>query len=193
MRQVLVLVLCLVSLIGFAQEKGQLIVGGGLLYQSFNDENQNITTVNRDLAVGPLFGLMIGNQIATGIRATYLSSFQSVESSNPNASSETVDYAMDLGVFGRYHGRFTDKVLYIAQLDLSKEFQLNGLTPHPQIYNASLTAGLLYFIAKKVSLGMNVASVNFNTFKLESQNINRSSFIVDYNIINPSFEVIFYL
>ncbi|TXC78651.1 hypothetical protein [Luteibaculum oceani] len=193
MRLFLTLVFALFCSISFSQSKGQLLLGGGLFYDGSTQEDSVISNQTRLLSISPLFGLMVSDRIATGVLLDYRVDVEKVKNLRNNAENKDSQKTMFIGAFGRLHGNFTDRVLYIAQLDLGKVFYLNGFTPHPIEYDANLKVGLMYFIAKRASLGLNIATLNYSSTKIKDSKIKESNLRIDYNVLNPRFEVIFYL
>ncbi len=189
----LALIISLFAITAHAQEKGQLLLGGGLLYNSTFEGDSLTETSQYNLAAGPFAGLMVTQRIAVGFQSVFRLDYEkTIDKENDFSTTRNIQ-AMTVGVFGRYHGNFTDKLLYIGQVNFSKDFRLNGNTPHPQIYRLNATAGLLYFVAERVSLGINVASLNFMSETQSNIDYKRRDFNLDYNILNPQLEVVFYL
>lgn len=177
----------------FSQEKGQLIIGGGLLYNSSYEEDSNLKNSSLNVSVGPFTGLMITDRIAAGLQAIYNVDYTEIEDKTTGFGSVSDIKSMTIGLFGRLHGKFTDRLLYTVQLNLGKDFRLNGNAPHPEVYRASATTGLLYFVAERVGLGINVASLNFRSETHKPSDYKRRDLGIDYNILNPQLEVVFYL
>lgn len=186
------IVLCSVV---YAQQSGQLVLGSGLHFENTTNENAASKFIERDFALNVQPGLMITNQIAVGITVEFRSNSQKIKYKVPplTGESKSSQNTFLLGLYGRYHGRFTDKIQFTGQLGFGKEFYLKGTAPHPNVYEGNLTAGLLYFVAKKVALGMDVVSLNFSSYNDKTNEIKNSNLSLDYNIVNPFFRVLFYI
>ncbi|MGB0165279.1 MAG: hypothetical protein ACPF8V_00360 [Luteibaculum sp.] len=194
MRFLTFLCFLLISLAAASQQKGQLILGGQLFFDSSTEQDSTFKQTNTQFEGGPLAGLMITDRIAVGVSLAYISDYRVQEDFLTNFSSVSDIRTMYVGIFSRLHGNFTEKFIYTVQLDLGKDFRLNGFSPHPQIYKARAGAGLMYFVAKKVALGMDVISFNgrFENHK-ERNEYKRTDLSLDYNFLNPRFQVLFYL
>ena len=185
-------ILVFFSLLGSAQEKGQLIAGGGFFYNSSTDVAQNITTKSRFLSISPMVGLMVSNQIATGVLLDYQIDYSKISDANFTGTSQT--YSMFVGAFGRYHGRFTDKLLYTGQAYLGRTFLLKDLSTNKlESFATGVDVGLMYFIAKKAAIGIKVVGIRFEQEKDIDLDLDRKEFVIDYNVFNPKLEILFYI
>lgn len=193
LKKILVLTtLILSTTLGFCQEKGQLLIGGGFFYDMQDQTENGVKTQENFLSISPQFGLMVSNRIATGVVLDY--QINNSKQSDANFSSNSTQYSMFVGAFGRLHGNFTEKILFTTQIQFGKTFLLRDDSSNKlQSFATSADVGLLYFVAKRAALGLKVLSINYGFMKDEDIDLDQSAFRIDYNVLNPRFEVVFYL
>ncbi len=144
-KTILLFAMVLMSTMAFGQiQKGDIQVGGSLLYNKFEAGNQESTAFR----LTPRAALFLSDNTSLGVSLGYED-----QSNGPSESNQFF-----FGVYARFHKSVSDKFYLFVQPDISfgsgttnplgtQEFDVSS-------FNFNIMPGMMYFLSDKIALDM---------------------------------------
>ncbi|MCU4156388.1 porin family protein [Carboxylicivirga sp. A043] len=192
----LVLAICCTTL-SYAQEKGQWIIGGNAGYNSDKNENENESSTTKTFTLSPSIGYMLNSKIAIGLGFNYSTADEELENIYYGYSMNYKTTSFGINPYVRIHKNITERFLLFVQPgifystnkieydDSEDDVKLKG-------FGLDCSLGFLYFISDKLSLELNVLSVDYSSLEETDGEYKNESFGINYNLTSPNMGLRYY-
>ena len=186
-----------------AQEQGQVVIGGGLLYSNntfaYSRGEQN---EYRTFNFSPSAGVMVNNQITVGLafnlshsKGGYYTGLYPEFTEFPGLyyNSEIESNYLTVAPYVRVQKNITDKFNYYLEPYFGKVFGLGGNADSDvSEIVTGIDVGLIYFPTDKFSIEMSIIGLNYSNLSVKNSNYKESDFYINYGLNSPNLGVKFY-
>ena len=185
-------------------EKGNIMLGGNVEFNTSKAEGANKTDINFDVI--PSVGYFVGNNFAVGTGIGYQFAKSYTQAVGTVAGSSFKTTAFVVSPFARYYKNITDQFKFFGQLSVPMAFgksnvgDANGdnfvkVSKDTNI-GAKLSPGFAFFPSKHFGIEFSVQGISYNDQTLKDNNDNKfggsKDFSIGANFFNPNLGVQFY-
>lgn len=170
----LLLSLVAVSALAFSTqaqtEKGKIIVGGNLAFDSYKSDADG-AKANTSFAVIPSVGYFVDNNIAVGTGVGY---------SYAKTTGESENQAFVVSPFGRYYANLSESFKFFGQLSVPMEFgtakdvddegEVGEKIGNSTQIGVALSPGFAFFPTSKIGIEFSLNGLSYDNYKVEDAN-----------------------
>lgn len=165
----------------YSQEKGQKILGGSVYVHADNRSDSRMNTESSDVNLLPTIGYMISDKVALGCSFGY-DHYKYNTEQNSVETAYSREY-ITISPYVQFYNPIAENFLFYIQLSIGTKFGLKGDTDNPSYtFYGGGSAGLMYFISKKISLELSIASINYSYRSDKDNNEKAHSFALQNDL-----------